>query len=287
MTHQPFTPLGIAVKKGDTVRLGAAGGVGLTTQPLLKLSLNLTSPDGNVDAQSTVPLVLTGSRTTSAVTTPQFTDKAFITSASINQLSGSAILQPGIVYVSAFLNRAGDDVAQIFGGYFYRSHSPSYPALAIQGLFDGPGKVYNVHTASTALLAAGVSFGPPASARWRVSNLAVKLVTSASVGTRTILVYMTDGTTAPVSGTEGANAIVEWVNSGTFGTGRNVVASTTERYQIGGFQTVDASSTINKIIQTPFLVQDTMSIFVQDTAHIDAALDAVTIDATVEEWLSG
>lgn len=206
--------------------------------------------------------------------------------------TGNSPIGPGNVYVALLIDRGGSSVIdQVFGGYYYFGHNPSYPpgmTAGVSGLLDSPkGRLVNYHTASTPLLAAGVSFGPLANTEQRISAFRIKLITSNTVGTRTILVYMTDGTGAPTSGVEGTNVIEEWVNSGVFGTGRNVVASTTEIYKATGFQTVDASATINKIIQTPFLMPPTWKLFIQDTAAVDATNDAVTIDATVEEWITG
>jgi hypothetical protein len=285
----PIIPAGIAITVGDSLRFVVVS----NSVNTYKATVNMVAPDGS--AASTSLSVTTTSNRVQAVAREYIAFRATIVSASMElQNPGNSPTGPGNTYVLLLIDRGGSTVIdQVFGGYYYFGHNPSYPPgmlAGISGEADSPkGRVYNVHTASTPLLAAGVAFGPPAFTLWKVSAFRIKLITSNTVGNRLILVYMTDGTAAPVSGTEGTNVIEEWVNNNTFGTGRTVAASTTEIYKATGYQTVDASATINKIIQTPFFMSNSngFQLFIQDTAAIDAVNDKVTIDATVEEWLTG
>jgi len=167
---------------------------------------------------------------------------------------------------------------------------------------SGPGYVHSVHTASQALAASGVVVWPSGGtgvdgARWKIKHILVKLVTSATVGNRTILLYATDGANNPSSGAEGSNVLIEWVNSATFGTGRTVAASTTERYMVTTFAVPATEQGANLGITLLTAMSQPIDMFananfglfpvvwIQDTAHIDSAADAVVIDLVLEEWI--
>lgn len=284
----PIIPAGIALTVGDTLRFIAVANAVFP----LRATVNIIATDGSA-ASLPLNLTTTNDRLNATASRVPVQFRATIVSASMELLSGSSPIGPGNCYVALYIERGGSTIIdQVFGGYYYYGHNPSYPAGLVSGasgLLDSPkGRVYNILTPSTTpLAAAGVSFGPPANTFWKVSAFRIKLITSGGAGSRLILVYMTDGTAAPTSGVQGTNAIEEWVNNGTFGTGRTVVASTTEIYKATGYQTVDASATINKIIQTPFFMPPSFKLFIQDTAAIDAVNDKVTINTTVEEWITG
>jgi hypothetical protein len=137
------------------------------------------------------------------------------------------------------------------------------------------GFINNRRQSGVALAAAGVSLLTRANQRFKVYHMLIKLVTSITVGNRLILVQLNDGT----------NVIAEWVNSGAFGTGRTVAASTTERYEITTLHQSDAAVTVFKQIQHPFPMGPSWVVKIVDTAAIDAAGDLVSIEDVVEEWI--
>jgi hypothetical protein len=166
---------------------------------------------------------------------------------------------------------------------------------------SGTGWIHDILQASTPLLAAGVPIGGSlvvGGIKLKVKHLWIRLITSNTVGNRLILVYIGQGASNPSSGTEGTVVMVEWVNSGTFGTGRTVAASTTEIYEITTLRTatlgqagstVGGGATLIYAIPQPFDLWTTnvseLQGWVQDTAHIDAANDKVEIRMIVEEWI--
>ncbi|HWY27623.1 MAG TPA: hypothetical protein VNW25_00035 [Candidatus Sulfotelmatobacter sp.] len=280
---------GVACRAGDQVRIDAVGSSAFNVVGIVNV---LETATGRTNSYETGISASSSDRSFPAVVPAALTNPlvdGFITSIFVSTPGAAANtpLQPGILWCALDLLRGGRQIATLGAGWCWSGGNLSLGKIVWNADRSNPGRIYNIRTASTALLAAGVSFGPPSKAIWRIKGFSIKLVTSGTAGSRLILVYMTDGTTAPVSGTEGQNVLVEWVNSGTFGTGRTVITGTTERYSVGAYQTVDASSTINKIMQADLVIPSTFKLFIQDTAAIDAAADLVTIDVTVEEWFSG
>ena len=115
-------------------------------------------------------------RTQQSATTTPFVKKGILTSAAIKGISGTFPAGPGEAFIFAAVDRAGDQVAVLISGYFYRGNGLSFPGSPLRDAQDGPGRIYTIATADPAAGSDVPVTAVPTNAKWKLKGVAVQLV---------------------------------------------------------------------------------------------------------------
>src|SRR5437879_3363350 len=154
---------GVSFEPGDQLRI-IVRSINATVWRIIG---NVLYDDG-IRSSVTIDLNYTNAdRSQQSATTTPFIKSGILTSATVKQVSGTVGSGPGESYITAFVDRSGEQIATLIGGYFYRGNNLSFPASPVRDSQDGPGRIYTIATADPAAAAEIAVIAVPTNAKWK------------------------------------------------------------------------------------------------------------------------
>lgn len=116
-----------------------------------------------------------------------------IVAASVTQFKGAAPIGPGETFVALTLKRSSADYVQLFMGYYYPGHIPSFWGAGgvLEPSRSGPGRRYTAAGTAPAV-ATDILDTVPANAFWKLNSIEADLVTDGNAANRTVNFFVDD-----------------------------------------------------------------------------------------------
>jgi hypothetical protein len=141
----------------------------------------------------TLPPNVTSSNRSGVATNTKIGGFGRVVGASCTQYVGAAPIGPGETFVALTIKRGAADYAQLFMGYYYPGHVPSFnmSGQTLEPSRSGPGRQYTAAGTAPAV-ATDISDTVPANAFWKLRSIEFVLTADANAANRTVNFFADD-----------------------------------------------------------------------------------------------